>query len=158
MKLLEHKTIEPSDSNYRNPLTIVLREGKSPRICLDARRVNRWTSLDRAWVAPANELLQHFHRSNFITSIDLSSAFLQIFLERESRKFTAFHREEQIYQFTRTPYGFRKPLAAFVRALQNTLGPETCDYALAFVDDIVCHSKSPYLHLEHLDTVLRKLT
>jgi hypothetical protein len=29
---------------------------------------------------------------------------------------------------------------------------------LAYVDDIVCHSKSFDLHLEHLNTVLRKLT
>jgi hypothetical protein len=33
-------------------------------------------------------------------------------------------------------------MAAFVRALQTTLEPETCDYALAYVEDIVCHSKS----------------
>jgi hypothetical protein len=76
-QMLEDKIIEPSDSSYRNPLTIVLREGKSPRICLDARRVNRWTSPDRARVVSINELLQQFHGSKFITSIDLS-AFLQI--------------------------------------------------------------------------------
>jgi hypothetical protein len=113
---------------------------------------------DRARVAPINELLQQFHGSKFITSIDLSSAFLQIPLERESRKFTAFQHEGQMYQFTRTPYGFKNSMAAFVRALQTTLGPETSDYALAYVDDIVCHSKSFNLHLEHLNTVLRKLT
>jgi hypothetical protein len=157
-QLLYDKIIEPSDSSYLNPLTIVLREGKSPRICLDARKVNRWTMPDRTRVAPINELLQQFHRSKFITSIDLSSAFLQILLGLSSRKFTAFLHEGQIYQYTCTPYGFKNSLAAFVRALQATLGPDTCDYALAYVDDIVCHSKSFEQHMEHLGTVLRKLS
>jgi hypothetical protein len=77
-QLLEDNIIEPSDSSYLNPLTIVLKEGRSPRICLDARKVNRWTMPDRARVAPINELLQQSHGFKFITSIDLSSAFLQI--------------------------------------------------------------------------------
>jgi len=76
--MLEDKIIEPSDSSYLNPLTMVLREGKSPRICLDVRRVNRWTSPDKAQVVPINELLQQFYGSKFIISIDLSSAFLLI--------------------------------------------------------------------------------
>jgi hypothetical protein len=157
-QLLEDGIIKPSDSSYLNPLTIVLREGKSPRICLDARKVNQWTSPDRTRVAPVSELLQRFRRSKFITSIDLSSAFLQVPLGHESRKFTAFLHEGQLYQYTRTPYGFKNSLAAFVRALQITLGTETSDYALAHVDDIVCHSESFDHYLGHLDTVLRKLT
>jgi hypothetical protein len=110
-QMLEDKTIEPSDSSYLNTLTIVLREGKSPRMCLNARRVNWWTSSDRARVAPINERQQQFHGSRFITNIDLSSALLQIPLEHESRKFTAFHREGKIYQFICTPYGFCNSLA-----------------------------------------------
>jgi hypothetical protein len=49
-------------------------------------------------------------------------------------------------------------LAAFVRALQAALGHDTCDYALAYVDDIVVHSKIFELHLQHLNIVLQKLT
>jgi hypothetical protein len=75
-QLLEDKIIESSDPSYLNALTIVLRQGNSPRIYLDARKVNRWTSPDRARAAPINELLQQFHGSKFITSIGLSSAFL----------------------------------------------------------------------------------
>jgi hypothetical protein len=90
-QLLEDKIIEPSDSSYLNLLTTVL------------RKVNRWTSPDKARVAPINELLQQFQGSKFITSIDLSSAFLQIPLERELRKFTAFHHEGRLFQFTCMP-------------------------------------------------------
>ena len=45
---------------------------------------------DRVKVDPMKELLQRFHGAKFITTIDLSSAFLQIQLHRSSRKWTSF--------------------------------------------------------------------
>jgi hypothetical protein len=39
-QLFRDGIIEYSDSTFLNPLTIVFCEGKAPRICLDARRVN----------------------------------------------------------------------------------------------------------------------
>ena len=45
-----------------------------------------------------------------------------------------------------------------MRVLQLTLGSDTYDYALAYVDDIIDHSITFELHLKHLDTVLSRLT
>jgi hypothetical protein len=150
--------LEISTSSHVNPLTIVLRDRKVPRICVDARKVNRYTLPDRARVPPIQELLKQFHVSKFITSIKLSSVFLQMGLKKESRKYTSFLFDSQLYQFTRCPYGFRNSLSAFVRALQLTLGSDTYDYALAYVDDIIVHSPTFKLHLKHLGTVLSRLT
>ena len=44
-----------------------------------------------------------------------------------------------------------------MRALQLTLGSDTYDYALAYVDDIIVHSPTFELHLKQLDTVLSRL-
>jgi hypothetical protein len=146
--------MEISTSTHINPLCVVLREG----ICLDARRVNKFMSPDRAKVQPINELLQRFHGSIFISSIAISSAFLQIELAPESRRYTAFLFESQVYQFTRTPYGFRNSSSSFVRALQSTLGSETTRFALCYVDDITVFSQTYELHPRHLETVIGKLT
>jgi hypothetical protein len=85
-QLFKDETIEFSDSTFFNPLTIVFRQWKAQRICLDARRANKWTVPDRARVQPIGELLQRFHGSRCICTIDLSSDFLQVELEPESRK------------------------------------------------------------------------
>jgi hypothetical protein len=50
---------------------------------------------DRVKVAPMRELLQRFHGSRYITTLDLSSAFLQVPLAKSSRKWTAFNFENQ---------------------------------------------------------------
>jgi hypothetical protein len=67
-QMLKDGIIEHSNSTYWNPLTVVLREGKSPRICLDARRVNKCMVKDRATVQPVGELLQRLHGSKYITN------------------------------------------------------------------------------------------
>jgi hypothetical protein len=56
--MLRNEIIETSTSSYVNPLTIVLREGKSPRICVDARRLNAVTIPDPEKCQPLTEMLQ----------------------------------------------------------------------------------------------------
>jgi hypothetical protein len=63
--------------DYENPLTLVPQEHKPLRMCLDARGVKRQMIPDRVKVAPITELLQSFHGSKDITTLDLSSAFLR---------------------------------------------------------------------------------
>lgn len=111
--------IETSDSSYLKPLTIDMRETKPPRVCIDSRRSNQITRPDRPRV---QESLQRSHGTQFITRIDLFSVFLRIELKPESRKYTAFLFDFQVYQFKRTPCGFRNSLSAFIRVLQFALG------------------------------------
>jgi hypothetical protein len=107
-QILTDGIIEHSNSSYINPLTIVPRPGKAPRICLDARRVNRHMTPDRTKIPPIQELIQRFYGAKFITSIDFSSAFLQVGLNQDCRTFTAFIFESEVYQFTRIPFGLKK--------------------------------------------------
>jgi hypothetical protein len=48
-QLLEDNIIELSNLSFINPLTVVLRQGKTPRICMDARRVNKLPFLTEQW-------------------------------------------------------------------------------------------------------------
>jgi citrate lyase gamma subunit len=121
-EMLKHGILEELQSAYINQITLVVREGKAVRICLDARRINKQMVADRTKVMPMRELLQNFYGAKYITSLDLSSAFLQILLEHFSRQWTAFQFESNMYQFTTVPYGFKNSLAAFIRALEKVLG------------------------------------
>jgi hypothetical protein len=87
-----------------NPLTTVQRPEKSLRVCVDAREVNKFVIADLAKPPPMQEMLRRFYGINYMSSIDLTSAFLQILLEKSSRPWTAFQFEGQVYQFTRVPF------------------------------------------------------
>ena len=97
--MLKDDILEKSLSSYINPLTLVVREMKPLPICVDARRINRQMTADRTKVLPLRELLQKFHGASYITSLDLSSAFLQVQLKETSRQRTAFRFHSKVYQF-----------------------------------------------------------
>lgn len=111
--------LEESYSDLVNPLTLVLREHKPLTICVDARGVNRQMTPDRAKIAPMREPLQRFHGSRYITNLDLSSAVLQVPLAKSSTKWTAFNFENQVYLFTRVPYGYKNSVSPFLMALKK---------------------------------------
>jgi hypothetical protein len=67
-EMLADNIIEESYSSYVNPLTLLQREGKRVRICLDAREVNKFMTPDRAKLLPMQTLLQRFHGANFIST------------------------------------------------------------------------------------------
>jgi hypothetical protein len=59
--------------------------------------------------------------SKYITTIDLSSSFLQVPLHRSSRKWTSFQFGNQVHQYKVVPYGFKNSLSAFIRVLDMVL-------------------------------------
>ena len=97
---------------------------------------------DKARAPPIDEMLQQFHGFKYMTSLDLTSAFLQIPLEAYSRKYTAFLFDTNVYQFRRVPFGTKNSLAAFVRGLRKVLGSDVSSFCACYVDDIVIFSKT----------------
>jgi hypothetical protein len=156
--MLQDDILELSYSDVLNPLTVVPREGKKPRICVDARKINQMTIPDYEQTPPLQELLQRFEGTKYLSSLDLSSAYLQVELHENSRKYTAFLYDSVVYQYKRIPYGFKNSLPAFMRALRLALGNGTESFVTAYVDDILVYSKTFEDHIRHLDIVIAKLT
>jgi hypothetical protein len=140
--MLRDGILEESYSAYVNPPTLVHREQKPIRICVDIRKINKFMVAVRVKVQPMRQLLQRFHGSRYITSLNLSSAFLQVPLSKESRKWTAFQFQSRVYRFTSVPYGFKNSLSAFIRALETVLGDDVVnDHVITYVDNLIHSSR-----------------
>jgi hypothetical protein len=113
---------------------------------------------DRARAPLIDEMLQQFHGVKYMTSLDLTSAFLQIPLEAASRKYTAFLFDTNVYQFQRVPFGTKNSLAAFVRGLRKGLGSDMSSFCACYVDDTVIFCKTFEEHLRHINLIFNKLT
>lgn len=72
--------LEISNSPFLNPSTIVNREGKKPRICIDAHKINQFTIPDYERTPPLQEPSQRFEGARYtcMSSTDLSPAYLQV--------------------------------------------------------------------------------
>jgi hypothetical protein len=157
-QMMEDGILELSDSPFINPLTIVYRENKEPRICMDARRVNNIMLPNQARAPPINEMLQQFHGVKYMTSLDLTSAVLQIPLEASSSKYTAFITDTNVSQFQRVPFGTKNSMAAGVRGSRKVLGSDASSFCACYVHDVVIFSETFEEHLRHINLILKKLT
>jgi hypothetical protein len=93
-----------------------------------------------------------------MSSIDLSSAHLQVELHEESRKYAAVLFDSTVYKFKRVPRGFKNSLSAFIRALRLALGRDSENYVVFYVDDILVYLRTFEEHLSHLDEVIGRIT
>ena len=89
--MLRDGIIEPSESNWALPVVPVKkRDSEEVRLCLDARKLNERTKRDAYPLPHQNRILSHLGPFKYLSTIDLSQAFLQVPLNRDSRKYTAF--------------------------------------------------------------------
>ncbi|KAG1157621.1 hypothetical protein G6F46_007805 [Rhizopus delemar] len=96
---------------------------------------------------------------NWLTSIDLSDAFLHIPVHSASRRFLRFHWNHQTYQFTTTPFGLSlvpwlftkitKPILEWAREQNIRLS--------AYLDDWILIADSQFEAQQQTNRVVRKL-
>jgi len=92
-------------------------------------------------VLPLRELLQKFHGTSYITSLDLSSPFLQVLLKETYRQWAAFQFQSKVYQFKTVPYGFKNSLSTSIGAFDRVLGEDEINNNLVmYFDDLVYSS------------------
>jgi hypothetical protein len=113
-KMLEAGIIEPSFSEWSNPIVMVKKPNGKYRFCLDFQKVNSISKKDAYPLPNMNGILDELRSARYISTIDLSQAYCQLPLAKESRKITAFSVPGKgLYHFTRMPYGLTGAPATF---------------------------------------------
>lgn len=118
------------------------------RFCLDFRRVNQISKKDAYPLPNMMGILDKLCAACYISTLDLSQAYYQISLAKESCEITAFHVPGKgLYHFTRMPYGLTGAPATFQRLLDRLIGPEMEPHAFVYLDDIVIVAETFEEHL-----------
>ena len=156
-RMLEDGVISKANSQYINPLCLVLKKDGSVRLTIDARTLNKRCVPNHYRTEAIEQLLARVNGAKFFSTIDLSSSFWQIELDEGCRDYTAFLHNGKQYRFNRAPFGHNSSSAALLRALDNIFGDEISSFAASFVDDICIFDVDFDEHLRHIDFVLSKL-
>ena len=120
--------------------------------------MNKIVAVDNESPPRIEEILQKHEGAKYFSTTDLTKGYWKVKLTPESRKYTAFLYNNQMYEFTRIPFGLKTTGAGFVRALPRAL-QQISHFATAYIDDILVSSKTFSEHLRHLDrlfSVLKK--
>lgn len=151
--------IEPSFSEWSNPVVMVKKPNGKYRFCLDFRKVNEISKKDAYPLPNMNAILDKLRAAQYISTIDLSQAYFQIPLAKDSREITAFSVPGKgLYHITRMPYGLTEAPVTFQRLLDKLIGPDMEPFVFAYLDDIITATPTFKEHLLWLEKVLVKIS
>jgi hypothetical protein len=80
------------------------------------------------------------HGKQFFTSLDLASGYYQIELDDNAKEKTAFVVENNLYHFTRMPFGVCNGPPTFQRLMNYVLRDRLGTKALVYLDDVLIFS------------------
>jgi hypothetical protein len=86
------------------------------RVCVDYRMINKVTVSDRYGLHNPEDLVQGMLGKKFFSKLDLRSGFSQIPIDPQERNKTAFWWGNQLWQYTRMPFGMKNAPAKFQRS------------------------------------------
>jgi len=156
-RMLDMQIIEKSTSPWSSPIVCIEKKNGDIRVCLDARKINTVIIPDRECPTNMEETLIKFKGMKYLSSIDLTAGYWQCPLKQNCREITAFLHRGRNYQFKVLPFGLINSVAEFQKILDQVLGPEVMNFAAVYVDDIQITSASFQEHMQHLETIFRKL-
>lgn len=155
--MLENDIIEPSNSPWSSPVVMVPKKDGSYRFCVDYRRLNKVTKKDAYPIPYIATILDNLRNSQWLSSLDIKSAYWQICLAEDSRELTAFTVSGRgLYQFKRMPFGLTNSPATFQRLVDRLLGPELEPNAFVYLDDIIVATDTFEKHLKVLEKIFER--
>lgn len=157
-KMLKLGIIEEAKTEYISPNVIVKKKNGTIRFCTDGRFLNEKLKSDPLTMDSVEVMLQKCYDCKFLSTLDLNSAYWQVELEPECRRFTGFQYKTKTYQYCRVPFGLKVSLAAMIRALNVVFNDEIQNFTILFVDDILTFSKTFDEHIKYLDIIFNKLS
>ncbi|XP_055543099.1 uncharacterized protein LOC129728674 [Wyeomyia smithii] len=157
-RLLDLGIIERSSSDWSLNCVPVIKPNKV-RLCLDARKINERTVRDAYPLPHPGRILGQLPEARYLSTIDLSEAFLQVPLEKQSRKYTAFSVQGKgLFQYTRMPFGLINSPATLARLMDKVLGHGVLEpHVFVYLDDIVVVTETFEQHLRLLKEIAHRL-
>ena len=161
---LEMGIIVPIHSEYSSPVVIVPKKEIDPetghnaqRLCIDYRSLNRIMKSDHYPLPRIDDILSMLSHCEYYTPLDCNQGYLQICINDNDVRKTAFITHQGLHAFLKMPFGLKNAPATFQRCVDRILG--NCKYkcAIGYLDDILCYSKTFEEHAEHLRVILQKI-
>lgn len=163
-KLSNMGIIQESTSNFNFPIICVLKKQLSPdqprklRICIDLRALNDACEDIQYPLPRVDTVLESLGNSEYISVIDLASAFLQMELKPEDREKCSFTVRSNKYEWTRCPFGYKNSPRIFARLMSIVLaGLQPSWRILNYLDDVAIPSACLKSHQTALEALFDRL-
>ena len=89
------------------------------------------------------------------SKIDLSQAYQQLLLDKESQQYLTVNTHQGLYRYKRLTFGVASAPAIFQRVMDSML--QGIPNVVCYVDDILVTGATIEVHLDNLEAVLHRL-
>lgn len=153
--LLDSGKIEPSNSPWRAQVLVTSGKIHKKRLVIDySQTINRFTELDAYPFPHIDQMAAEVARYHFFSTLDLKSAYHQICLRDEDKKYTAFQANDRLYQFCVLPFGLTNAVATFQRSMDQLVERENLKDTFVYVDNITVCGMTQKEHDDNLRAFL----
>lgn len=155
--LLDEGIIEKiGTADWISPIVLTKRKNGKIRLCVDLRSVNQNIVQMRYPLPNIETLLASVKDANYVTKLDLKSAYHQLPLHEDTKKLMAFTTPLGNFRYCRGTFGLSDMPGSFQRMMDIILAG--CEGALWFLDDIIVVSATKEQHLQRLKEVFTRLS
>ena len=102
-----------------------------------------------------DKMFAKLHGAKIFTTLDLHSGYYHSGLTDAAKLKTAFITANGKWHFNMVPFGLAQVLLYFQQLMNQVL--QGLNFAIAYLDDIIIFSNNELEHLQHLETVFKRL-
>ena len=125
---------------------------------MDLRKLNAISIRDSFPLPRIEEALQAVQAALWFTSFDLAQGCLQMAMEEEDMKKTAFRAGSSgLYEFTRMPFGLTNAGASFCHLMEMCIGDQQYITLLFYLDDICVFAETADQMLDRIQFTFNRL-
>uniref|UniRef100_A0A224Z7U7 RNA-directed DNA polymerase n=1 Tax=Rhipicephalus zambeziensis TaxID=60191 RepID=A0A224Z7U7_9ACAR len=157
-EMIDTGAVRPSESPWAFPVVLAPKKDGTARLCVDYRKLNAVTVRDSYPLPAISSITYALGNAKFFTTIDCSRGYLQIEVHPDDVAKTAFTCHRGLFEFVRMPFGLSNSPSSYQRMMDMVLGDAKFNYALWYLDDVTVFSRTFEEHLEHLHTVLQRMS
>ena len=139
-ELLDNGFIIPSISPWGAPVLFAKKKGKTLRLCIDYRQLNRITTKNRYPLLRIGDLFDQLRGARVYSKIDLHTGYHQLRVRETDIPKTAFRTRYGHFEFMVMPFGLTNAPAAFMNLMHRIFQPYLDQFVVVFVDDILIYS------------------
>ena len=147
-RMMDMGVIEKSTSAYSSPVVMVNKPDGSIRVCCDYRKLNKVTIFDPEPMTTTEDIFSVLHGGKYFSKFDMSKGFWQVKVRDSDKEYTTFCTHNGLFQFKVMPFGLVNSPATYSRIMRRLL--EASRGLHNFMDDVLAHSESWDVHIEHL--------
>ena len=155
--LVSNGWVRESRSSYSSPIVCVRKKDGSMRMCVDYRALNAKTVPDSQPIPRIQDILDSLGGSKWFSTLDMSKAYHQGYVDEKSRHLTAFVTPWALYEWLRIPFGLRNAPPSFQRFVNQMLSDMKGTVCEPYLDDVLAFSKEFEDHVKDLDKILTRM-